>query len=272
MTEQQQKYQNEVLGAGYSYHARPFHSVQREGIKSYLIRLQTEGHAYALVGGELKLIQPGDLLIYAPGDPYELKISPSGGDALAQSASADYYIFCRGAWLDNWWELKLRPRKINISVDESILTIWRQIIAEKRRVWDEVNDISDYLLRSLCLALDRIIGTRNQDTKGYLATAYRLKHYIEQNATTHFTLDDAAKYAGLSVSRVVHLFKTTFGQSIMDYTIDVRLSIACERIRLTSMPLEQIAETSGFRNYSYFSRMFRSRYHVSPRQYRNQMQ
>jgi AraC family transcriptional regulator of arabinose operon len=261
----------QVLAAGYSYHTRPFHTIRRDGVKSYLIRLQTEGHAYALVEGQLKLISPGDLLIYTPADPYELKILPSGSKETAPSGSADYYIFCNGSWLDEWWKQNPKPRCIHISVDEGILSIWRQIIAEKRRVWDELADISDYLLRSLCLALDRIILSRN-DVKGNIALAYRLKHFIEQNAISHFTLEDAAREAGLSVSRIVHLFKSTFGQTIIDYTIDVRLSIACERIRLTAMPLEQIAETSGFRNYCYFSRKFRARYKISPRQYRNQHQ
>lgn len=265
------QFNTQVLAAGYSYHTRPFHSLRRDGLKSYLIRLQTEGQAYALVEGQLRLISPGDLLIYAPTDPYELRISPANGKEIAQSGSADYYVFCNGPWLDAWWKQKPKPRCLHISVDESILSIWRQIIAEKRRVWDELDDISDYLLRSLCLALDRIIVTRN-DVKGNVALAYRIKHFIEQNATSYFTLEDAASEVGLSVSRIVHLFKSTFGRTIIDYTIDVRLSIACERIRLTSMPLELIAETSGFRNYCYFSRKFRTRYKVSPRQYRNQHQ
>lgn len=261
--------QVKVLGVGYSLHTRGHYASQRDGLKSYLIRLQTEGQAQALVGNQLKTLSTGDLMIYAPGQPYELKVPPVTRDSLAQSASGDYYVFCEGRWMDEWWGKQPRDFPFRITLDEGMLSIWRLLIAEKRRVWDEIDEISSNLLRSLCLALDRLILTSSQDSRGNAAIAYKVKHFIEQNATTNFTLEEIAEYAGLSVSRIVHLFKATFGQTIIEYAIDVRLSIASERIRLTTMPLEQIAETSGFRNYCYFSRIFRARYKLSPRQYRN---
>ncbi|MBN9388009.1 MAG: helix-turn-helix transcriptional regulator [Chloroflexi bacterium] len=258
-----------VLGVGYSFHTRGHHTIQRDGLKNYLIRLQTEGQAQLLVDNQLKTLTAGDLMIYAPGQPYELKVLPVTRDTLAQSASGDYYVFCEGPWIDEWWRKQPRNFPFRITLDEGLLSIWRLLIAEKRRVWDEIDEISGNHLRSLCLALDRLILTSSQDSRGNAAIAYKVKHFIEQNATTNFSLEEVAEYAGLSVSRIVHLFKATFGQTIIEYAIDVRLAIASERIRLTSMPLEQVAETSGFRNYCYFSRIFRARYKVSPRQYRN---
>lgn len=258
----------EVLAAGYSFHTKSYHDVQRDGLKSYLIRLQTEGQALALVENRLEVVSPGDLLIYAPGDPYELKTSPFATGPLSQSGSGDYYIFCRGEWLDQWWQQKRILESINISLLEGILAVWRLLITEKRRVRDEVNEISKHLLCSLCLLLDRAITNSTEQTRPGATVAYQVKYFIEQNATTPFNLEDVARQVGLSVSRVVHLFKSTFNQTIMEYTIEIRLAIASEHIRLTNMPLEQVAEVSGFRNYSYFSRLFRTRYKVSPRQYR----
>lgn len=259
----------EVLVAGYSYHTKPIHMQNHAGLDNYLIRLQVEGYAFAWVGKGLELITPGDLLIYKPGDPYELLIQEaSPNKEVAQSGSGDYFIFCRGDWLDNWWQLKPKPQLINISLDETILALWQRVVAEKRRVWDELSEISDYLLRSLCLALDRAIAVQSENPKGSTGLAYRIKYFVEQNATTQFSLNDVAEYMDLSVSRIVHLFKATFGQSIIDYAIHVRLNIACERIQFTRMSLEQIAEASGFHNYSYFSRLFRARYNLSPSEYK----
>lgn len=263
------KEQVTVMGVGYSVHSRGFHDTKPDGLKGYLIRLQTEGQAQVLIGHTFKTLSPGDLVVYAPGQSYELKVLPTRPGSLSQSASGDYYIFCGGEWVDQWWKKQSRNFPFRIALDEGLLSIWRLLIAEKRRVWDEVDEISSNLLRSLCLGLDRLIQTGSQDSRGNAALAYKVKHFIEQNATTSFSLEEAADYAGLSVSRIVHLFKATFGQTIIEYATDVRLAIASERIRLTNMPLEQIAETSGFRNYCYFSRIFRARYNLSPRQYRN---
>lgn len=258
----------EVLGAGYSFHTKSYHYVQREGLKSYLIRLQTEGQALALVGNRLEVVSPGDLLIYAPGDPYELKTSPFATGTLSQTGSGDYYIFCRGEWLDQWWQQKPVLQSSNLSLMEGILPVWRLLIAQNRRVQNEVNEISKHLLCSLCLLLDQVIANSTPQIRLGATVAYQVKYFIEQNATTPFSLEDVARQVGLSVSRVVHLFKATFNQTIIEYTIEIRLAIACEHIRLTNMPLEQVAEVSGFRNYSYFSRLFRTHYKVSPRQYR----
>lgn len=259
-----------VLGAGFSRHLRPFSISQRQGITHYLLRLQTEGMSQALVQGQMCPISPGDLLLYRPGDSYELRIDDRDNGKIN---SADYYIFCKGTWMDAWWERKTVPDKVNVPLDEAVLTVWRQIIAEKRKLHSESPDIADYLLRVLCLSLDRLVregGAVRSDTKAY--SAYRIRAYVESHAAEPLTLEQVAGHVGLSVSRAVHLFKETFGRSIMDYAIDVRLAIACERILFSQVSLEQAAEQSGFHSYSYFHRAFRARFGISPKEYRNRAQ
>ncbi|MNI28397.1 Arabinose operon regulatory protein [compost metagenome] len=83
-------------------------------------------------------------------------------------------------------------------------------------------------------------------------------------------MDQIAKHVGISVSRAVHLFKLTFGQSIMSYAIEVRLGVACEQIRFSVMSLDHVAKSCGFNSYTYFHRQFRMHYGLSPRQYREE--
>ncbi|UUZ97522.1 helix-turn-helix transcriptional regulator [Paenibacillus sp. P25] len=72
----------------------------------------------------------------------------------------------------------------------------------------------------------------------------------------------------MSLSRAVHLFKACYGKTMIQYALEIRLNAALERMKYSSMTLEQIAETCGFASYSYFHRVFRARYGVSPAQYR----
>jgi AraC family transcriptional regulator of arabinose operon len=72
------------------------------------------------------------------------------------------------------------------------------------------------------------------------------------------------------VSRAVHLYKEVFGQSIMQHALEVKLNLARERIIYTDMPLDIIAATSGFANYTYFHRVFRRHFGLSPKEYRLQ--
>jgi AraC family transcriptional regulator of arabinose operon len=256
-----------VLGAGFSRHLRPFSINQRQGLGHFLLRLQTEGTCQALVQGRMCPISPGDLLLYRPGDAYELRIDDQENGKIN---SADYFVFCQGSWMDAWWERKTFPGKVNVPLDEAVLTVWGQIIAEKRKLHSESPEIADYLLRVLLLSLERLVregGAARSDAKAY--AAYRIRAYVESHAAEPLTLEQVAGHVGLSVSRAVHLFKETFGRSIMDYAIDVRLAIARERILFSRVSLEQAAELAGFQSYSYFHRTFRARFGMSPKEYRN---
>ncbi len=223
-----------------------------------------------MVNGSFVPIQGGDLLLFKPGDPYELRIeehdTPRNG---AVVASGDYYVMCRGTWLDEWWNrVPSRPPLTRINMSESLLGTWRQLILERRRIGEENPEITDYLLRTLCLQLERAVSETNA-YRGKSFTGARMKSYVEEHANMPFKVEDVANHVGLSVSRAVHLFKQIFGKTMIQYALEIRLSTAIERMKYSTMTLEQIAESCGFGSYSYFHRVFREKYGVSPTDYRS---
>ena len=66
---------------------------------------------------------------------------------------------------------------------------------------------------------------------------------------------------------MLQIFKKVFKQSINDYAIEVRLSMAREKIAAGEMTLEEIAYLCGFSTYPYFNRTFRTRYGITPSAY-----
>ncbi|NBD26256.1 helix-turn-helix domain-containing protein [Paenibacillus glycinis] len=263
----------DIMSCGYSYHSQPFQMTNPEGLRAYLFRLQTEGTCEALVDGRMQRIEAGDLLMFKPGDSYNLVVSTSQQEDPSPDgagiSSGDYFVICRGEWLDEWWGRKERRRKVKVVPDERWLSIWQALILEKRRFEAEDPELADYLLRALCLGLDRAADTQSVlQGKSFIAT--RMKNFIDEQAALSFTVADVAAHVGLSVSRTVHLFKECYGLTIIQYTQNVRLSMAIERIKYSSMTLDQVAETCGFGSYSYFYRVFRQKYGVSPAAYRVQ--
>ncbi|MGG1876790.1 AraC family transcriptional regulator [Paenibacillus cisolokensis] len=259
---------SQVVAADFSFHRKPFEMTLPDGFDSYLMRLQTNGRCRAVIDGELVHIEPGDLLICHPGQPYELKIDDelnAHGELTIESG--DYHIFIKGDWVDAWWNAVKRPAKIRMPLEERYLSHFRSLVLEQRRITNPYPQIADYTVRILCLEVDRLLSEQPSTTpKTYLA--YRMKNYIEENASSMFKLEDVAGHVGISVSRAVHLFKEAFGTTIMQYTMEVRLNMAKERIVFSPLSLEDVAETSGFASYTYFHRVFRSRFGVSPKQYR----
>ncbi|MED5017511.1 AraC family transcriptional regulator [Paenibacillus chibensis] len=257
-----------IYTAGFSFHHKPFYMTEMNGVNNYLMRLQTDGRCKARVNGEMVRIEAGDLLIFSPDEPYELRIEeePNAQNELMVE-SGDYHIFFGGEWIDEWWSRQKRPTRIKVPLNETILSLFRQIVLEQRKMSNPFPEISGYYMRILCLETDRLLREHPSTTpKTYLA--YQIKHYIEEHASVSFKLEDVAAHVGISVSRAVHLFKEAFGTSIMQYTLEVRLEMARERIIFSPMSLENIAETSGFANYTYFHRVFRSRFGKSPKEFR----
>jgi AraC family transcriptional regulator, arabinose operon regulatory protein len=252
-----------ILFCGYSFHKKGYHSQFKAGYPSFLFRLQTEGICEAVVKGTKRELEKGDLLLIKPGDHYELLITEG-------QSSGDYHLVCEGVWLEEWWNRSSKPPFSRIEMDEKLLLLWRQIMIERRRpVTSQSQELIDYLVRALCLTLERAVS-ETVPSSHYPYQVTRMMRYIEEHATTALKVEDVASHVGLSVSRTVHLFKSSVGKTIMEYTQEIRLSAALERMKYTSFTLEQIAEDCGFGTYTYFHRVFKKKYGIAPGMFRRQ--
>ncbi|TBL75614.1 AraC family transcriptional regulator [Paenibacillus thalictri] len=259
---------SDILMCSYSYHTQRFVSAYPGGVHTYLFRLQAEGGAMALVDGKMVPVGPGDLLLFKPGMPYRLVVDEYESAPFGPVVgSGDYYLFCKGPWLDEWWNRSPKPVLTRIDLDDKLLALWKMIILEKRRFEESSSEMADYLLRSLCLMLDRAIVPA-EPVKGKPFVATRMKSFIEEHAAVSFKIEDVARHVNLSVSRAAHLFKECYGKSMMEFTLEVRTAIALERMKYSTMTLQQIAETCGFGSYSYFHRVFKTQQGMSPTEYR----
>lgn len=250
----------------YSSHRQPFRQNYRNGLDTYILRLQAEGEARALVDGRMQRIVPGDLLLFAPGQSYELLIGTEQQEKPVHSE--DYYVMCTGRWMDEWWKAGARPAKTRIADDGKVGAVWRQLVLEIRRIDGGSPDILARLLQALCLMLDRALAEAPAAASKAGLLALRMRSYVEAHATGPLKLEDVARHAGISVTRAVHLFKAETGCSIIAYAQQIRLALALQRMRSSQQSLEQIAEETGFGSYSYFHRIFKEKYGVAPGSYR----
>ncbi len=71
-------------------------------------------------------------------------------------------------------------------------------------------------------------------------------------------------------STVYRRFKRVTGTTSGEYLIQYRLYEATLKLRFTGLDIGEIARMSGFANESYFCRLFKSRYQVTPGEFRRQ--
>lgn len=262
----------DCLLIGYSHHTSPFTGSLQKGTADnrLLLRFQVKGTCRVEINDETHVVQPGDLIIRKPGEYYRLVVEANkDADASQPIESADYYLSCSGVWAQQWCSRNDFPSKVHLDTAEDFLALWRKLIYEKRNIHGDNAEMMDALIKVLCLTIERDVRKQMAAaSRPELNIPYKMKQYLEKHATDPLTLTHIAERYGISVSTASHLFKQAFGQSPMRYVIEIRLSIASERILYSDMKLEDIAEASGFRSYPYFSRAFRNHFHTSPSKYR----
>ncbi|MCC8152268.1 MAG: AraC family transcriptional regulator [Lachnospiraceae bacterium] len=99
---------------------------------------------------------------------------------------------------------------------------------------------------------------------------YETMYYIDQNYSSHLTLQNLSEKVHLSPSYFCHLFKENTGMSFMDYLTNVRLDHAKEYLADTDYSVAHISELVGYRDSRYFSRIFSKKTGISPSDFRRQ--
>ncbi|MDO4648692.1 MAG: AraC family transcriptional regulator [Eubacteriales bacterium] len=97
-------------------------------------------------------------------------------------------------------------------------------------------------------------------TKEYMAIHYREKIYI----------GDIAEKLGLSESYLSRLFHKETGIRMQDYLVNIRLECAVNLLLYSEESISRIAEYVNFPSQSYFGKIFKEKYQMSPKQYRSQ--
>jgi AraC-like DNA-binding protein len=93
--------------------------------------------------------------------------------------------------------------------------------------------------------------------------------FMSAHLSLKLTAEQVAKFAGLSVRNLNHLFQQEVKQSPMRVLLDYRLDEACRLLRGDESSIEDIAEQCGLVNRHYLSRMMRQYRNTSPASYRN---
>lgn len=93
--------------------------------------------------------------------------------------------------------------------------------------------------------------------------------YIEENYATSITLLDIAEAASISKTEALRCFKAGFLTSPVDYLNKYRLKKAYGLLMSTEDNITTIASRVGIDNTSYFNKVFKKEYHMTPGEVRN---
>lgn len=111
-----------------------------------------------------------------------------------------------------------------------------------------------------CATLENV-GSRSDEI---YAAALRVMY---ERLSDDLTTKDVADELGYSSSHLRHLFSER-GETLSGTLSKIRLNRAADMLKTTPYSVTEIAGRCGFSDSNYFSTIFRSRFGVSPREYR----
>lgn len=93
-------------------------------------------------------------------------------------------------------------------------------------------------------------------------------HFIRSQYTGSLSLEKVAEYVHLSPSHFSRIFHEGTGESFVSYLTRIRIEKAKSLLQAQSIPLAEIGARTGFKDQSYFTRVFKRSTGMSPGKYR----
>lgn len=107
--------------------------------------------------------------------------------------------------------------------------------------------------------------TGKGETLGVAPTLIRM---IEREYGGDLSLDYLAEQVHLAPAYVSYMFKQETGETIVKYITDFRMERAKHMLEDGTLKIVQVAQACGYENQSYFNRLFKNYFGMTPKQFR----
>lgn len=92
----------------------------------------------------------------------------------------------------------------------------------------------------------------------------KILSFIDENITEPISLAQISEHVNISKEYTCTIFKNETGKSIISYINEKKIRLAKDLISKNEMSLKDVAEYLGYKNYNYFSRLFRKYFDTTP--------
>ena len=116
-------------------------------------------------------------------------------------------------------------------------------------------------------------GTRLPENinKTELSKIKKLSNSILKNPAKEYSLEQLSLTSGLTQLKLQEGFKFLFKKTVTEYIRHVRLELARDMLKNTDLNISQIVYSIGFSSRSYFSKIFKEKYGISPNYFKKNL-
>lgn len=108
----------------------------------------------------------------------------------------------------------------------------------------------------------KLLHVKNRTFKAILT-------YVDENYCRDISISSISKQFNVNGNYISQLFTKEVGTTFTQYLSKLRIDYACQLLTTTDLPINEIAEKTGYDDNFYFSRMFKRMKGISPSAYRD---
>jgi two-component system response regulator YesN len=130
-----------------------------------------------------------------------------------------------------------------------------------------LDELHGFLCRQIGLLFDALEETKNETLHIQAIKEYIAQHYMDDT----LSVSDISTFLNMSASYVCTVFKRETGVTINGYLTEYRLEKAKKYLDGTLFSVSEISTKIGYKDNSYFGRIFRKQFGLTPNEYRNRL-
>lgn len=251
----------------YRVHTTPvIETPHPEGRNDYQLLYLASGKGYFYFKGskEPTVVTKGNMVLFRPKEPQVYYY-------YAVDKTEVYWVHFTGWKVEEYLERYELPKEENVfftGVSPDYPWIYNQIIRELQLQRENYEDMIRLFLRHIFLTINRYIKEGKQTKNDTINDIERAVHYFNENYSKPISIEQYASEHLVSVNWFIHNFKNVMKVPPMQYIVSLRIAVAKGYLENSNKNITEIANTIGYDNALYFSRLFRKYTGVTPSEYR----
>lgn len=251
-----------LTDVGFFPQAKHHYVERKEGLEEYIFVYCTEGEGTVSVNGKKYVLHENEAI------------------TIPRFKKHYYYSDKKNPWSILWVHFKGEDTQyyplddcrvvkfMSNRVKNRMLFLFEQLLHVLEGNYTQGNFI--YLSEVLSLILAETYAREKKDEAGEQNKhVTNIIKYMYSHIAENLTLEQICKEFELSKSYVNSIFLKCTQYAPMDFFINLKIREACNALRSTDQYIYEIAQSLGYRDQYYFSRLFKKVVGVSPKEYRN---
>lgn len=229
------------------------------GRKDYQLIYIHEGCGYYIKRQKTLKYEAGSLIFYRPEEPQIYSY-------FAKDTPEVYWVHFTGSECEN---IISRYHLMDCRMESSIQlkALFQEIILELQLQKPYFEDIINSTFIKIIASVQRSLSLTEKASINNFAIDHLIIS-LNQHYTRDWTIQSMADFCNLSTDYFSHIFKEVTHTTPMNFLTKLRIDKSKELLLAESMSISNVAFLVGYSDPLYFSRVFKKREGVSPKQYR----